>query len=196
MQPKGNGGGWNQGKVVGRMRPFTMRQVQIIRSVLDEKKDFRGRALFEVGISVALRAGDLLKLRVHDVMSLGEIIESFDVRQSKTGTVVTVDLMEDAVVALKAYILAENMQDGQRLFPIGRLRLSQIVKQWAEIAGADPRFYSTHSVRRTFPAHVYRETGKVEYSRQILGHSSSQNTSAYLGVEEIEVREVKKRFRM
>lgn len=189
-------GGWNSGKTVGCMRPFTLEQVQLIRGLLRSKNDLRELALFETGISTLLRSSDLLKLTVTDVISQGKIIDAFDCGQQKTKRPVRVSLSEDSQKALMAYIVGCNMRPEERLWPIGRLRYSQIVKGWARMVNADPRFYSTHSIRRTYPTHLYQETGNAEYARQLLGHQSLARTGAYLGIENEQVHAVKKRIKM
>lgn len=196
MAKRGKIGGWNKGRAIGRMRPFTAEQVQLIRLTLQAKGDKRQLAMFETGICTVLRASDLLKLQARDVVSLGEIVDSFTVRQQKTSQNVTVFLSEKAKAALKAHIEAADLEGVDRLWKIGRLRYSQIVKDWARMAHADPRFYSTHSVRRTMPTHIHRNTGSHEIPRQLLGHSNLARTAAYLGVDEEEVRSAAKRFEM
>lgn len=189
-------GGWNKGEAIGQKRPFTIEQVQLIRQALAAKGDVRGLALFETGIATVLRSSDLLGLRVHTVMSQGEIIETFDVKQKKTGKPVQVSLSEAAKIALKAHIMAAELQDNDLLWKIGRLRHSQIVKEWAKMAYADPRFYSTHSIRRTYPTHIHKVTGSHEVPRQLLGHSDLIRTAVYLGVDKAEAHAVKKRHEM
>ena len=189
-------GGWNRGKTIGRMRPFTLEQVQLIRAALAAKNDLRGLSLFEVGISTMLRSSDLLSLCVNDVMSEGRIIETFDVRQKKTRGVVGVSLSSPAAAALLAYIAAAGLRSEGRLWKFGRLRHSQMVKAWARMAYADPRFYSTHSIRRTYPTHIHKVTGSHEIPRQLLGHSSLMATVSYLGVDKEEALAVKKLHEM
>ena len=187
---------WNKGVTVGRKRPFTKEQVALIRAGLAAQGDLRATALFETGICTVLRSSDLLQLRVRDVMSEGQMIETFEVRQRKTNTLVEVDLSEEAIEALMVYITTSNLEAGQRLFPIGRFRHSQIVKSWARMAYADPRFYSTHSIRRTYPTFMHKETGSHEYARKMLGHTNLARTAVYLGVENEDVRAAKKKHRI
>lgn len=189
-------GGWNKGKAVGRKRPFTIEQVQLIRGLLRSRDDTRELALFETGLSAVLRASDLLQLTVHDVMSQGEVLETLDVRQKKTGKSVRISLSDDAREALRAYVAASNMHQDERLWKIGRLRYAQIVKDWATMVNADPRFYSTHSMRRTYPTYLHSQTGSHEFARQLLGHQDLSRTATYLGVEQDETHAVKKRFKM
>lgn len=189
-------GGWNKGKAVGRKRPFTLEQVQLIRGLLNAKGDMRQLSLFEVGIATVLRSSDLLNLRADDVMSQGEVMEGFDVKQRKTGNNVHVSLSDEAKASLTAYIASESLSGNDKLWKFGRLRHAQIVKEWAIMVKADPRFYSTHSIRRTYPSFIYKQTGSHELPRQLLGHESLARTAGYLGVEQEETHAIKRRIKM
>jgi integrase len=189
-------GGWNKGKAVGAKRPFTLEQVQLIRGLLRAKGDLRELALFEAGISFVLRSSDLLNIRADDVLSRGQVVEGFDVRQQKTGRNVHVSLSDEARDALSAYIAKEDLSGTDKLWRFGRLRYAQIVKDWARMVNADPRFYSTHSIRRTYPSFIYKQTGSHEVARQLLGHESLARTAVYLGIEQEETHALKKRIRM
>ena len=193
---RGKSGGWNKGVGVGPKRAFTLEQVQLIRATLDAVGDKRELALFETGISTVLRSSDLLSLRVSDVMAEGGVIDSFHVRQGKTQRNVLVSLSDKAKVALAAYITEVDLDPCDKLWKIGRLRHSQLVKKWARMAYTDPRFYSTHSIRRTTPTYIHKETGSHEIPRKLLGHVNLARTATYLGVEDVEAHAIKKRLEM
>ena len=44
--------------------------------------------------------------------------------------------------------------------------------------------YSTHSVRKTRPSEIFKQTQNVEVCRLLLGHSDISATSAYLGIQD------------
>ncbi len=200
---KRTGGGWNKGKVVGKKKPFSKDQVQMIRLALAARGDVMGLAVFETSISIMLRASDFLRLRVGDVVSMGEIVETFEVGQKKVGgRAVKCHLSGRAQDALRAHLGLPRtdgainpdrplwLSKGRRL-SIWKYR--EIVRGFAELAHADPDKFGTHSMRRTFPAHVYRETQDIEAARQLLGHSSVASTSSYLDVSREAAIEVKRK---
>ena len=49
--------------------------------------------------------------------------------------------------------------------------------------GLEPSAYSTHSLRRTKEAEIYRKTGNLRAVQLLLGHSKVDSTVRYLGVE-------------
>ena len=206
---KRTGGGWNRGKVVGKKRPFSAEQVQMIRYALDQRGDVRGLAIFETALSTMLRSSDLLALTVGDVMDGAGVATAFEVRQQKTGgPAVKCSLSERARKALEAYLAEEGLTvpfpanwpqralwlgDGRKLT---RLRYAAIVKDWAKLVHADPKYYGTHSMRRTMAAHVYKQTQDTETVRQLLGHASVASTSSYLDVSRDQALDVKRKHEL
>jgi site-specific recombinase XerD len=200
------GGGWNKGLIVGKKRPFSKDQVAMIRLALAARGDVMGLAIFETSLSVMLRASDFLALRVGDVVSMGAIVETFDVKQHKVLRGVRCHLSERAREALQAHLGLPRPSDSpiqpERLLwlakgrKLSRWKYVGIVKGFAELAHADPDKYATHTMRRTLPAHVYRETHDIEAARQLLGHSSVASTSSYLDVSREQAIEVKRKHEL
>ena len=75
---------WNKGKLVGQKSPFTMQEIWSIRMRLQTIGNRRDLALFNLAIDSKLRGCDLVRLRVSDVASGGEILSRATVRQRKT----------------------------------------------------------------------------------------------------------------
>jgi hypothetical protein len=71
---------------------------------------------------------------------------------------------------------------GDKRKPLTRDHYRELVKRWARIARADPRAFSTHSLRRTKAAYIYEQTRNIEVIRELLGQKSVSATSAYLNV--------------
>jgi len=197
---KRTGGGWSKGQVIGKKRPFTKDQVQLIRLALSAKGDATGLAMFETGISTMLRFSDFARLSVGDVVSMGEVVADFEIGQKKTGSRVKCSLSDRARAALQAHLAIAGDTNPDRLLwlhqgrKLGYKRYRDIVRGWARLAHADPDVYGTHSMRRTIPAHIYRETRDIEAARQLLGHASVASTSSYLDVSRDEAIAVKRRF--
>jgi integrase len=49
--------------------------------------------------------------------------------------------------------------------------------------GLDPRFYGTHSLRRTKATLIYKKTGNLRAVQLLLGHTKIESTVRYLGIE-------------
>jgi integrase len=182
---------WGGSRTKGKKRPFREEEVQLIRASLKAAKELLQLALFETAISTCLRSSDLLELRWDQLISapLGSppgIAARIDVKQQKTGRVVPVVLGERAREALWAYKLwldeNETALPG-RAFRLNRDQYAVLVKSWAKIAHLDPRYYSTHSMRRTRPSHVFSRTRNVKVAAELLGHTDMSHTGAYLGLD-------------
>lgn len=196
---------WNKGKSIGQMKPFTPRQVRLIKDILEEAEAWRDLALFSVAIDTMLRCSDLLTLRVMDVTDPdGTVKKEFPVRQKKTKTGHLVALSESTREVVKKWIAKSKKFDDDYLFTglkgkrkyyrISHRQYTRLVKKWAKFAHLNPKEYSTHSLRRTKAALIYQKTGNIEVVRQLLGQHSVTATSAYLNVSKREALEVAKAF--
>ena len=75
---------WNKGRVIGQKRPLLPRHVWAIRVRLEISEDHRNLALFNLAIDSKLRGCDLVRLKVADVFTAGQVKERASVIQSKT----------------------------------------------------------------------------------------------------------------
>jgi site-specific recombinase XerC len=60
---------------------------------------------------------------------------------------------------------------------------TRIVSSWVAEIGLDPSLYGTHSMRRTKPTLIYRQTKNLRAVQLLLGHSKLDSTVRYLGIE-------------
>ena len=182
----------SQVRPYGQKAPFSRLDVMAIRARLAVGS--RDRALFELAISSALRASDLLGLLVGDVQeTAGVIRHRAQLGQRKTGKGVLVNITPPAEEALATYIETAKLEPTAYLFTPHRRRVAkpltveafrQLVKGWADIAGhRDVSRFAAHSTRRTLASVIYAETKDVAAVRHLLGHSSTAATSHYLGVD-------------
>lgn len=183
---------------IGQKRPFTKEQVQLIRASLLAQGDWWQTALFETAISTCLRASDVLKLTPADTGGVGPgyMNDRFPVQQKKTRRVTMVELSGEAQAAIRAIIESRNLGPKDRLFPVTRQYYGELVKRWARLAHLDPKHYSTHSMRRTKPAHIYKLTKNVKVAQELLGHSDLGHTGAYLGIGIDEALEISKEHKL
>ena len=87
--------------------------------------------------------------------------------------------------------LASKTRDLALLFPTGADRkrhlstrqYARLVKAWASMIGLDPTKYGTHSLRRTKPTLIYRNTKNLRAVQLLLGQTKLESTVRYLGVE-------------
>lgn len=85
---------WNKGRIVGQKRPLKPKHVWAIRVRLELAENPRDLALFNLAIDSKLRGCDLVKLRIGDIVSGGQIRHRATVVQQKTGRPVQFELSE------------------------------------------------------------------------------------------------------
>jgi integrase len=114
---------WNKGKLVGQKAPFAMQEIWSIRMRLQTIGNRRDLALFNLAIDSKLRGCDLVRLRVSDVASGGEILSRATVRQRKTRRPVRFEITARTRKSIKEWIDAVQLSEGDCLFP-SRVRRS------------------------------------------------------------------------
>jgi integrase len=170
----------------GQMQPFTPQQVEMIAATItqdDKLHAKRDLALLRMAVDTMLRSVDVLKLTTDDVLYNGNIVETFRVHQQKTGGWVRCLLTDNTRNVLQIY-LDDNPEINGTLFPICRRRYQQIVDNWCGMIRVDKRLYSTHSLRRTKAAEIYRRTKNICAVQKLLGHAKITHTQEYLGINE------------
>jgi hypothetical protein len=64
---------WNAGRMVGAKRALNPQQVWAIRFWLDQKGRLRDRAMFDFAIDSKLRGCDVVKVKISDLVSGGQV---------------------------------------------------------------------------------------------------------------------------
>ncbi len=181
---------WNKGKLMGQKPPLTPQEIWAIRSRLQNERRIRDLALFNLAIDSKLRASDLLKIRVSDVSSGGQVNSRATISQQKTGRPVRFEITPRTRKSIEEWIEAAGLTSVRHLFPsrlhesphLSLRQYSRIVESWVSGAGLDPASYGTHSLRRTKATLIYRRTKNLRAVQLLLGHSKLDSTVRYLGI--------------
>jgi integrase len=169
---------WNKGKFVGAKPPLRPKHVWSIRTKLQIAGRTRDLAMFNLAIDSKLRGCDVVSLRVEDVAPHGLAVDRATVRQKKTGQPVKFEMTEQTREAIDNYLAAAGKKPGEFTFdgrrgrdrPITTRQYARLVGQWIAGIGLDPRFFGTHSLRRTKATLIYRRTGNLRAVHLLLGH--------------------------
>ena len=182
---------WNKGRIVGQKRPLLPKHVRAIRVRLELAGRRRELALFNLAIDSKLRGCDLVRLKVADVFSAGQVKERASVTQSKTRQPVRFEITEGTLASLTTWLEDPVMTGSEHLWS-GRFhdrlhfstsQYARLVREWVSAIGLEPSAYGTHSMRRTKVAQIYRKKGNLRAVQLLLGHSKMDSTVRYLGVE-------------
>ena len=100
---------WNKNKSVGQKKPFTPRQVEMLKEFLTNAGKTKELALFSFGIDSMLRSSDLLKIKVEDVLDFkGQVKPQINLKQQKTKQSHVVRISKTAAAAVEKMIKAEK----------------------------------------------------------------------------------------
>ena len=159
----------------------------------------RDRCFFTLGINTAYRANELLSIKLDQVLDL-RAGDTLELKQSKTKKHRMVTLNNAAFEALQAY-LAQDEKLRQRIdqnraeylfyskkgdvltVPV----VSSYVKRWCQEAGLKGNFGS-HTLRKTWGYWQYKAGAPIPLLMEAFGHSTQQQTLAYLCIQDKEVR--------
>ena len=191
-------------------KPIKSREkVLDIQDYLKVNNSYRDYVIFVLGITTGYRAGDLVKLKVRDIKEAlrrkeftimeGKKKNSKNIRECNRKPR-TVELIPEVAKILKNYI--EDKKDYEYVFqsrkgvnkPIGVQAVSNILKEAGEYFGLLD--ISAHSMRKTYAYKIYVESGRdIVAVKELLGHSSIEETKKYIGLDREKYHEYSKSLR-
>lgn len=171
----------------------TLSDIEKIKGFLSQKS--RDLLLFTMGVNSGLRMGDILKIKVGDVSSLG-IGDSLFVREGKGGKTSVLVINRAIYEALRGYLGEGELNDDHYLFrsrkgnnmPLSVGSANGLVKSWAKGIGLSGNF-GAHSLRKTFGyiQRMYYGVG-LEILARRFNQSGPAVTMRYLGIQDKEVK--------
>jgi integrase len=181
---------WNKGKLIGAKPPLRQKHVWAIRSMLQNERNKRELAMFNLAIDSKLRGCDVVAIKVDDVAPNGYAVDRATVRQRKTGWPVRFELTEHTRQAVDNYLKVSRKKPSEFLFvgpksgqSMTPRQYGRLVSNWLIGIGLDPHLYGTHSLRRTKATLIYRRTGNLRAVQLLLGHTKIESTVRYLGID-------------
>src|SRR4030042_4211266 len=163
-----------------------------INAFLDNIKDLRDKAIFELIYSSALRLGDVVNLKIEDVNLKERIITIKEGKGKKDRYLVFSNIAE---IYLRIYIEKERIkelkkapkQDRSYLFITknGRLHncyVQKKMKKYLNEADIPNKALSPHSIRHTTATHLLEAGCNIRYVAELLGHESLDTTVGHTHV--------------
>ena len=176
--------------------------IQAIKQRL-RNTDLRNHCLFVLGINTGLRAGDLLRIKVYQVMD-SEPDDELVVTEEKTGKERRVNLNENCIEAIQLLLKDRPYHPDDYLFKsqrahrdspqqvLHRNSVIRLVKEWCKEQGLKGN-YGSHTLRKTFGYHQRKTFGvDLPTLMDIFNHSSQKQTLAYLCIQPEEKKNVYK----
>jgi integrase len=187
----GNRRPWNAGRKIGAERALKPQQVWAIRFWLDRERRLRDRAMFDLAVDSKLRGCDVVKIKIGEVVSGGQVRSRAIIIQQKTGRPVQFELLEPARASILAWFQRRGGALDDFVFPsrtdhtdhMSTRQYARLVDEWVSGVGLRREDYGTHSLRRTKASIIYKRTGNLRAVQILLGHTKIESTVRYLGVD-------------
>lgn len=170
-------------------------KVQEVANYL-KKYSERNYIMFILGFNSGLRISDILNLRIRDVKGKDYI----SIREKKTGKQKIFPMTPILKRELKKYCSDKDSDDyliksrvGYNR-AIGRKQAYRILNEAGEVFG----LYNlgTHTLRKTFGYHFYKQYKDVVTLQKIFNHSDPSITLHYIGVEQSHINRMIKGFKI
>ena len=163
-------------------------QLKAVEEYLASKSK-RNQLIFVFGTNTGLRISDILGLDISDVKNKTYV----EIREIKTGKYKRFPLNNKLKTLIREYLKEREKQysigEGEPLF-IGkkhhRLNRSQVYRflnEACEKVELDINV-GTHTMRKTFGYHHYKQNNNIALLQKILNHSSPSITLRYIGIDQ------------
>lgn len=163
-----------------------IRDIEVVLDIADYLKDrnHRDYVMFMFGIYSGLRICDILQFRVRDVRDKDYISR----RERKTQKEKRFPINRELKKILKEY--TDDKKDYEYLFKNPNEPNKAITRQQAYniLSSAGKEFgldsIGTHTLRKTFGYHLYKQTNDAALLMDIFNHSDIHITLRYIGVNQ------------
>lgn len=135
--------------------------------------------------NLGLRIGDILKLRLNDIVKDGDRYR-LDIEEEKTGKKRTFTVPLEVYNFLKIYTLENKISSRAVIFPITKRTVQKHLKSTCNYLGLEK--ISTHSFRKFFSTEIYLNNDcDIVLVQKLLQHSNIATTQKYIGINETKV---------
>lgn len=137
--------------------------------------------------NLGLRIGDILSLRLNDIIKDGERYR-LNIKEQKTHKQRNFTIPFELYQYIKIYALENSIKPSARLFQIGERVVQKHLKNVCDYLGLNN--VSTHSFRKYFATQIYINNNyDVALVKELLQHSSISTTQRYLTMSSARVEE-------
>lgn len=146
--------------------------------------------LFKFGCYTGLRAGDIVNFKVKDVYKKNHVV----LREQKTAKVKEFKLNPIVQDLLNNWVEKNNLEtedylfQGRRGVPIDRSQVYRLIVKACEDIGIETNV-GTHTMRKTFGYHHYKQFNDIATLQKIYNHSSPDVTLTYIGITQDRIDE-------
>lgn len=147
--------------------------------------------IFMLGCYTGLRVGDLVSFKVKDFYENGKMKKEVVLREEKTGKVKIFPVNENIRIKLIDYCKGRNPEeyifDGRSKYsPLDRSMVYRLIVKACNELGIEQNV-GTHTMRKTFGYHHYKQFHDIAVLQEIFNHASPDVTKRYIGITQDEV---------
>ena len=149
-------------------------------------KSKRNRLIFVFGINTGLRVSDILNLNVSDVKDKTYV----EIREKKTKKYKRFPLNNKIRELLNEYLVDKDINEPLFVGKSNKRLHRSIVYRFLNSACKQinlPINVGTHTMRKTFGYHHYKQFNDIALLQKILNHSSQSITLRYIGITQEEI---------
>ena len=137
--------------------------------------------------NLGLRIGDILKLRLSDIVRDGDRYR-LDIIEQKTGKKREFTVPIEIYVYIQNYALENNIKATAKLFDISERAVNKHLQKVCAYLGFSG--IGSHSFRKFFATSIYNNNKHdINLVRVLLQHSSIAVTQRYIGIQSEEIEE-------
>ena len=161
--------------------------IQVIRTGfhyngVNYKKNNRIATILVMEANLGLRIGDILNLRLSDIIKDGGRYRLSIVEQ-KTNKKRNYTVPIEIYIYLQEYALENGIKQDARLFSITSRAVEKHLKQVAAYLGLEN--IGTHSFRKFYATEIYKNNNyNIVLVQELLQHSSAAITQRYIGIQQ------------
>lgn len=154
----------------------------LLRGFDNSRPNPRVAAVLTAEANLGMRVGDILKLRMQDIVRDGERYR-LNVTEEKTGKSRKFTVPVQVYQFLRDYATRHSIPDDSLLFPITVRQVQHHLKLACDHLGYTN--ISTHSFRKWYATSIYNDNGHdIVLVQRLLQHSSPNVTRRYIGVSD------------
>ena len=166
-------------------RAIPAEDIELLLSAINTVRD---RALILLLLRTGMRIGELLKVKVNDIIVPERKILLYLGEKNYLGRVVY--FSEDAENALLEWLHARDEQQEYLFYSptretLGYVAAWMVMKKILERAGLSGKGYSLHSLRHTFATDMLNAGLRLEVLQQLLGHKTIEITMRYAKISDM-----------
>lgn len=147
----------------------------------------RAATVLTLEANLGLRVGDVLRLRLNDIIRDGNRYR-LDIVEEKTGKARTFTVPHEVYSFLCDYALRHNIPRTAHLFSVTERAIQKQLQKATTNLGLNR--VSTHSFRKFFATRIYQSNGhNVVLVQKILQHSTAAVTTRYIGIQQKDIED-------